>query len=86
MRPASSFVLYLAYRLIDPFIIPIFLAVVLVVVSAPLYQFFFLRILGRRPWLASAVTCLLLTVIIALPVFLDRQRHHLPGPWTSTPR
>jgi len=62
------FVLYLSYRLIAPFLVPVFLAVVLVVVSAPLYNFF-QRVTGKRPWLASALTCLLLTIIIALPFF-----------------
>lgn len=62
------FVLYLAYKLVEPYLIPIFLAVVLVVVAGPLYDFV-LKLVGGRPSLASGLTCLVLTVAIALPFF-----------------
>jgi predicted PurR-regulated permease PerM len=62
------FVLYLAYRLAEPFLLPIFLAVVVAVVAEPLYSRL-LKILGKRRGLASGLTCLLLGVIIVLPFF-----------------
>ncbi len=62
------FALYLAYRLVEPFLLPIFLAVVLVVVSQPVYSAL-LRLLAGRRALASAAACLLLMVIIVLPFF-----------------
>ncbi len=63
------FVIYLAYRLVEPYLVPIFLAVVVVVVAGPLYNLF-LRLVGHRSALASGLTCLLLTFIIVLPFFL----------------
>ncbi len=63
------FVIYLAYRLVEPFLIPIFMAVVLVVVAGPFYQLV-LRLVGGRRALASGLTCLSLSCLIALPFFL----------------
>ncbi len=63
------FALYMAYRLVEPYLIPIFLAVVLVVVAGPLYQLV-LKLVGRHRALASMITCLLLFLIIAVPLFL----------------
>ncbi len=65
---AILFVLYLAYRLVEPFLVPIFLALVMVVVATPLYDRLLER-LGGRKTLASAVTCLILFFLIALPLF-----------------
>lgn len=62
------FALYMAYRLVEPYLIPIFLAVVLVVVAGPLYQLVLRLVRGRRA-LASIITCILLFLIIALPLF-----------------
>jgi predicted PurR-regulated permease PerM len=62
------YVLYLAYRLVEPYLVPIFLAVVLVVVAGPLYDLL-LRWLGQRRALASAVSCLIIFVILVLPFF-----------------
>ena len=61
--------LFLCYKLVEPFLTTIFLAVVMVVVSAPLYQYF-LRVFKGRRSLASGITCLLLILIIAIPFFL----------------
>lgn len=58
--------LYLGYQLIAPYLVPIFLAVVLVVVAGPLYQSL-LEFLGGREAMASGITCLLLLVIIVVP-------------------
>ena len=60
------FVLYLTYNLLQPFIIPIFLAVIAVVVSMPLYRFLLLKFKRKRA-IASLLTCLALTLIIILP-------------------
>jgi predicted PurR-regulated permease PerM len=58
-----------AFRLVEPFLIHIFLAMVLVVASGPFYNYLRLK-MGWRAGLASGLTCILLTVIIALPMFL----------------
>jgi predicted PurR-regulated permease PerM len=63
------FVLYLAYRLVQPYLVPIFLAVVLVVVASPLYELILRLVRGRRA-LASALSCLLIGIIVVLPMFL----------------
>ncbi len=63
------FALYGVYRLVQPFLIPIFLSVVLVVVAGPIYDFILKRVGGRRA-LASALTCLLLIIVLAVPFFL----------------
>ncbi|KMY66955.1 hypothetical protein AAU61_13405 [Desulfocarbo indianensis] len=62
------FVLYLAYHLMEPFLVQVFLAVVLVVVAMPLYEAT-LNLMGGRRTLASALTCLLLIIIFAIPFF-----------------
>ena len=62
------FVLYLAYQLVHPFLVQVFLAVVLVVVAMPLYEAT-LNLMGGQRTLASAITCLLLILIFAIPFF-----------------
>ncbi|MFH1059916.1 MAG: AI-2E family transporter [Pseudomonadota bacterium] len=62
------YVLYLAYRLVEPYLVPIFLAVVLVVVAGPLYSLLARALRGRRT-LASALSCLIIFVILVLPFF-----------------
>jgi predicted PurR-regulated permease PerM len=63
------FVLYLAYHLLEPFLVQVFLAVVLVVVAMPLYEAT-LNLMGGHRTLASAITCILLILIFAIPFFL----------------
>ncbi len=63
------FVLYLAYHLMDPFLVQVFLAVVLVVVAMPLYEAT-LNLMGGHRTLASAIACILLIIIFAIPFFL----------------
>ena len=58
--------LYLFYLLVKPFLVPIFLAVVLTVVCQPLYGVI-LQIVGGRRTLASAFCCFLIIVIIVVP-------------------
>jgi predicted PurR-regulated permease PerM len=62
------FVLWLAYRLVEPFLVPIFLSVVMVVVAGPLYDRL-LAVLGGRKALTSALVCLLLFFLVAVPLF-----------------
>jgi predicted PurR-regulated permease PerM len=62
------FVLYLAYQLMQPFLVQVFLAVVLVVVAMPLYEYT-LNLMGGHRTLASAITCILLIIIFAIPFF-----------------
>lgn len=62
------YVLYLAYRLVEPYLVPIFLAVVLVVVAGPLYALLE-RLTGGRRTLASALSCLVIFFILVLPFF-----------------
>lgn len=62
------FMLYTGYRLVEPYLVPIFLSVVLVVVAGPLYDLV-KRLLGGREKLASAITTIVLLLVIALPLF-----------------
>jgi predicted PurR-regulated permease PerM len=62
------FVLYLAFELMQPFLVQVFLAVVLVVVAMPLYEAT-LNLMGEHRTLASAITCILLILIFAIPFF-----------------
>ncbi|RJX36362.1 MAG: AI-2E family transporter [Desulfarculus sp.] len=65
---AILLVLYLSYLLVRPFLVPIFLAVVLAVVGGPLYNKV-LWLVGRRRTLAAALTVFLFLVIIVLPLY-----------------
>ena len=61
--------MFMAFRLVEPFLMHIFFAVVCVVALGPLYEYLHLK-LGWSPNMASAVTCLVLTVVIAIPMLL----------------
>ena len=61
--------LWLAYLLVQPYLVQIFLAIMLAVVSAPLYDYLVDTLEGRCS-LASALTCLVLIMIIVVPFFL----------------
>lgn len=66
---STLLMLYLGYLLIQPFLMPIFLAVVLVVVGWPLHMGV-LRLVGpKRQHLAAAVTVFVFTVIIVMPLY-----------------
>ncbi len=64
----TLFVLYLSWVLIRPFLIPVFLAVVLTLAGRPVYEFLLKYI--PRPAIASALTCLVLVGIIVVPFIL----------------
>ncbi|MEW5913841.1 MAG: AI-2E family transporter [Thermodesulfobacteriota bacterium] len=65
---AILLVLYLSYQLVRPFLVPIFLAVVLAVMGGPLYAKMLWLVRGRRT-LAAAITVVLFIVIIVLPLY-----------------
>jgi predicted PurR-regulated permease PerM len=62
-------ILYFCFRILQPFLIPIFVALILSTLLAPLYTIFEQRLGGRRS-LAALIVCLLLTAIILVPVVL----------------
>ncbi|WP_449245184.1 AI-2E family transporter [Desulfobacca acetoxidans] len=62
-------ILYFSYLIVKPYLVEIFLALVLFFISKPLYQ----AILGFcRGWrgISSALTCLLLALFIILPILM----------------
>jgi predicted PurR-regulated permease PerM len=60
-------ILYFSYLMVKPFLVEIFLALVLFIISKPLY-YFFLRLFRGRRGLSSAVTCILLAIVIVMPL------------------
>src|SRR5438874_5264401 len=62
-------VIYLCLRMIQPFLMPIFLALILSTLLDPIYEAL-ARKMGNRKTLASLAVCLALTVAIVLPVLL----------------
>src|SRR5438876_10739802 len=60
-------VVYLCLRMIEPFLMPIFLALILSTLLDPIYEALARR-MGSRKTLASLGVCLGLTVAIVLPV------------------
>ncbi len=60
-------ILYFSYLLVKPFLVEIFLALVLFIISKPLYYFFLTLFRGRRG-LSSALTCILLAIVIVMPL------------------
>ena len=62
-------VLYVCFRIMQPFLMPIFLALILSTLLDPIYESFARR-MGNGRTLASLAVCLGLTVVIVLPVLL----------------
>jgi predicted PurR-regulated permease PerM len=60
-------VLFIIFRILQPFLVSIFLALVLFSLLAPLNDFLVMRFKGRRN-LAALVICLGLTLVLALPL------------------
>ena len=60
-------ILYYSYLMIKPFLIEIFLALVLFIICKPLYNLI-LRLFHGWRTLSSAVTCLILTIVIVIPL------------------
>jgi predicted PurR-regulated permease PerM len=61
-------VLYFSYLIIKPYLIDIFLALVLFFTARPLYLGL-CRLLRQRKALASALTCIILLLLILIPLF-----------------
>jgi predicted PurR-regulated permease PerM len=66
---AFAVILYFCFRIMQPFLMPVFLALILSTLLTPLYETLARR-LRNRPSLAALLVCLGLTLAIVLPVFL----------------
>ena len=62
-------VIYFSFRIMQPFLLPIFLALILATLLVPLYELLARKLNGKRS-LAALMVCLGLTVTILLPVLL----------------
>jgi predicted PurR-regulated permease PerM len=62
-------VLYYSYEITKPYLVDIFLALVIFFVARPLYQALTVVLFGQRS-LASLLTCLILALVIILPLIL----------------
>jgi predicted PurR-regulated permease PerM len=60
-------ILYYSYLIIKPFLVEFFLALVVFIISKPLYNLI-LRLLRGQRSLSSALTCLLLALFIVIPL------------------
>lgn len=60
-------ILYYSYLIIKPYLVEIFLALVLFIISKPLFNMILTFLRGQRG-LSSALTCLLLAVFIVVPL------------------
>ena len=60
-------VLYYAYEIIKPYLVELFLALVIFFTAKPLYEGISRLLFGRRS-LASALTCLILALVIIIPL------------------
>jgi len=60
-------ILYLCFRILQPFLVPIFAALILCTLLAPLHTAVTQELRGRRS-LAALIVCILLTVVILVPV------------------
>jgi predicted PurR-regulated permease PerM len=66
---AFGIVIYFFIRIMQPFLMPIFLALILATLLVPLYELLARRLKGRRS-LAALIVCIGLTATILLPVLL----------------
>jgi predicted PurR-regulated permease PerM len=64
-----ALVLYFCYQIMEPFLMPVFLALILSTLLTPVYETLAHR-LNNRPSLAALLVCLGLTIAILLPVLL----------------
>jgi predicted PurR-regulated permease PerM len=64
---ALAVVLYFCFRIMEPFLMPIFLALILSTLLAPLYDLLLTRLKGRQSF-AALIVCLGLTAAILLPI------------------
>jgi predicted PurR-regulated permease PerM len=61
-------VLYFSYLIIKPYLLDIFMALVLFFTAKPLFQLLTRAMFGRKA-LASALTCIILMLVIIIPMF-----------------
>jgi predicted PurR-regulated permease PerM len=66
---ALAVVLYFCFKILQPFLVPIFVALILSTLLAPLYSALEIKLHGRRS-IAALLLCLGLTATILLPVVL----------------
>ena len=64
-----AIILYYCFRIMEPFLMPIFLALILSALLTPLYESISKR-LNNRPGLAALLVCLGLTLAIVIPVLI----------------
>src|SRR6185436_16155980 len=64
-----AIVLYLMFRVLQPFLLPIFLTVVLFSLLEPIHQKLLVRLNGRAS-LAAVLVCLGITIVLVLPLVL----------------
>ena len=62
-------ILYFCFRIMEPFLMPVFLALILSTLLTPLYETLALR-LRNRPSMAALLVCFGLTLAIVLPLLL----------------
>lgn len=80
------------YRVIAPFLLPLFLAAVLGVICQPLQNYFLRKVSGRTSW-AAALTTISVTAMFVVPTVLvtvvaaanlyDLAQQHLGGDWNN---
>ena len=71
MLAALAVVLYFCFRILEPFLVPIFVALILSTLLAPLYGLLERKLKGHRS-LAALLVCVILTATILIPlVFLS---------------
>jgi predicted PurR-regulated permease PerM len=64
-----ALILYFCFRIMEPFLMPVFLALILSTLLTPLYETLARR-LHNRPSLAALLVCIGLTLAIVLPIVL----------------
>src|SRR5204863_6839513 len=64
-----ALILYFCFRIMEPFLMPVFLALILSTLLTPLYETLARR-LHNRPSLAALLVCVGLTLAIVLPILL----------------
>src|SRR5436190_20985045 len=69
LMAAFVVILYFCFRIMEPFLMPVFLALILSTLLTPLYETLARR-LHNRPSLAALLVCVGLTLAIVVPILL----------------
>ena len=72
-----AIILYFCFRIMQPFLMPVFLALILATLLSPLYGVLAVRLNARRS-VAALIVCIMLTVAILLPGFSRRMESWNP--------